>query len=111
MVVSWPGRIGDAGGLRSQFLHAVDAALDAAGLGDRIRILDSSRVHPLLSEAPEPFPILSHMTPAEVSVARGLLQKHYWSRETREVQEAIRMVIKWIDEAAAHGEGLVCCYG
>ena len=94
-----------------QFLHSVTDTLDAAGLGTPIRIFDSSRVPPLLSEPPEAFPILSHMTPAEVLAARGRLQSHDWSSEPQDVQEAIRMVARWIEEAAARGEGLVCCYG
>jgi hypothetical protein len=94
-----------------QFLEAVDEALEAAGVGGRFPIFDSGRTPPLLDEAPEPFPVLSHMTPEEVASARGVLGKIDWSSRPTEIQEAIKMIDTWVEEAAAQRQGLVCCYG
>jgi hypothetical protein len=92
-------------------LHAVSAFLDAVDIGDKVPIFNFSRTPPLLPAAPEPFPILSHMTPREVADARGLLERIDFSAQIREVQESLRMIADWIQEASAHCEGLVCVYG
>jgi len=92
------------------FIEVVSQALVSAGLGERISIFLSSREAPLWPEPSLDFPILSHMTPNEVAASRGLIQKQDWNGQPLPVQKALATVARWIDEAAARGEGLVCAY-
>ena len=91
------------------FVQAVTQALESAGLGDRVPIL-SPRASPLWPELTLDFPVLSHMTPAEVSRARGAIESGDWTTSTKSVQDALATLARWINEASSRGEGLVCSY-
>lgn len=92
------------------FVVAVLDAIDKAGLGERVPIF-VPREPPLWPEPSQDFPILSHMTPSEVAAARGAIEAHDWKGLEQPIRDALTTIGRWIDEAAARGEGLVCAYG
>jgi AcrR family transcriptional regulator len=56
------------------------------------------------------FPLVGHMPPEDVQAARGELARYEWAGVPADVRDTIALLDRWIEEAAKHGEGLVCFY-
>lgn len=95
-----------------QHFTYVDEAFNNNGIGTAV-----SMTSLIFGGAPvdlpswDDFPQVGHMTPEAVEKAKGRIAAKDWSSHPQEAQRTIALVDQWIDEAAAHGEGLVCFYG
>lgn len=94
-----------------QLLSAVDDALAAKGLTERVSLSRLTCTGPPLG-LPETdgVPSAGYMTPDAVQAARGLLGTHDWSGSTPDVQRTIALLDEWITQAADRREGLVAFY-
>ena len=73
LVVRWPARVTDRGGLRSQFTHVIDVAptiLDIAGIPRRRRSTGSSRSRCMAPRSPPRWPMAMRRSTAPSSTSK-----------------------------------------
>lgn len=66
---------------------------------------------PLNLPATDDFPAVGHMPPRMVATAHRALAGVDWSEAPDlDVQATLRLMSAWMQQASAHGQGIVCFY-